>query len=54
MLELKEPVEIDIPCDPEEEVLSSLEFQKRKSSQETPGYDLRGNRFNYKCNIFLT
>ena len=41
LLELKEPVEIDIPCDPEE-VSSSLEFQKRKSSQESQSYDPRG------------
>ena len=41
LLELKEPVEIDIPCDPDE-VSSSLEFQKRKSSQDNPLYDPRG------------
>ena len=46
LLELKEPVELDIPCDPDD-VTSSLEFRKRKSSQDNPGYDPRGMLSNY-------
>ena len=57
LLELKEPVELDIPCDPDEVVSSSHEFQIRKFSQDNPGYDprgtLRNNNESNGCLIFL-
>ena len=46
LLELKQPVEIDIPVEPEE-VSSALEFHRLKSLQEKPDFNSQGIRSHF-------